>query len=301
MKMIFLILNFQKFKMSEITPEIWKYFYINDEKTRYQVSNMGNIKGSRGILKPRIEKSCYCSVKLYINKKSTSFLVHRLVSIVFLENINNLPQVNHKDSNKQNNNLKNLEWISASDNILHSQKGKSNGKNRPVLKYDINNIFIEKYNSIKESTNGNKNMKSGIIKCAKGKQLTAYGFKWKYEIDDKQPENIDDWSDIKDFENYKISVNGEIYSKYTKRILITTLYDKYYRLRLAKGKKYLSKAVHRLVAKTYIKNIENKPFVNHIDGNSTNNNVNNLEWCTAQENVIHAYKIGLNPRKIKKE
>ena len=54
----------------------------------------------------------------------------------------------------------------------------------------------------------------------------------------------------------------------------------------------VTKRVHRLIAKTFIPNPDNKPQINHIDSNPSNNAVSNLEWCTRSENMLHAFKFG---------
>lgn len=66
------------------------------------------------------------------------------------------------------------------------------------------------------------------------------------------------------------------------------------RVELWKNRQHKTQLVSRLVAKSFVPNVNNKPCVNHIDGNPLNNKPGNLEWCTYKENQIHAIKNGLN-------
>ena len=97
--------------------EIWKKFI-----DKYYVSNYGNVKNinTGKILKPRKQHKGYLVVNLSINGKIKTYTIHRLVANLFIPNPQNLPQVNHKDLNKENNYVENLEWCSAVYNIEHS-------------------------------------------------------------------------------------------------------------------------------------------------------------------------------------
>ena len=116
--------------------EIWKD--IPNYEGLYQVSNLGNIKSLfryKKILKPIKNTLGYLKVSLYKNKKIKVFSIHRLVAETFIPNPNNLPEINHKDGNKGNNNVENLEWCTRQQNILHRFRVL---KQEPVRKY--NNI-----------------------------------------------------------------------------------------------------------------------------------------------------------------
>ena len=83
-------------------------------------SNDFNHSGKRKILKECLDKDGYPYVRLYMNNKRHKKMVHRLIAETFLKNNDNNLQVNHIDGNKQNNNIKNLEWVTCKQNIIHS-------------------------------------------------------------------------------------------------------------------------------------------------------------------------------------
>ena len=99
---------------------------------------------------------------------------------------------------------------------------------------------------------------------------------------------------MKEFEKgYFADKDGNIYSnrKFKEITLLKQYKDHNGYLRIKIINK--TKKVHRLIAKTFIPNKENKSCVNHKDGNKSNNKISNLEWCTRSENSIHAYSTGL--------
>lgn len=100
------------------------------------------------------------------------------------------------------------------------------------------------------------------------------------------------FKDIDGFAGYKISDTGEIFSTKTNKI-ISQSFDKdgYFRTAIYKDGKRVNVKTHRLVATSFISNPENKPLINHKDGDKTNNNVDNLEWCTQSENMLHSFRV----------
>ena len=109
------------------------------------------------------------------------------------------------------------------------------------------------------------------------------------------------WKDIENFENlYKISNYGRVKSLRKQVKILKARIDKkgYNHYAIRKDNKIYEKKAHRLVAQAFIPNPENKPQVNHLDGNKLHNYYKNLEWCTNGENQIHSYVLNPNRRNI---
>jgi hypothetical protein len=116
----------------------------------------------------------------------------------------------------------------------------------------------------------------------------------------------EEWRSIPEFSGYDVSSLGRVRSinrlcgnrpGITKGKLLKPFVNKrgYLEVNLYKNSKSTAKIIHRLVAQAFIPNDNNKPQVNHIDGNKLNNKVSNLEWMSNSENQKHAYSLGLQP------
>jgi len=282
-----------------------------EEFQNYEVSNLGRVKNKKTgrILKP-CKSGGYIVVGLSKIKVKTMQL-HRLVAKSFIPNPENKAHVNHIDKNPLNNTVSNLEWNTALENNLHKCNGliQTTNQNKCVCRIDKNtNEVLEKYNSIELAgiwlyeNNLAKNIHSGrtnISNTIRGIHKSSFGFKW--EIEEQLSRENEIWKEIKipgfKSENYYISNLGRF--KNSKGIIMKDYkphHSGYIYVRVNK-KKF---ALHRLVALMFIDNPENKPFVNHINGNKVNNCLDNLEWVTCGENNKHNYTNNIKKKYTRK-
>lgn len=162
--------------------EIWKE--IKGYEGLYAVSNKGRVMNimSGKVLKPGINGNGYENVVLCKNGKHKNYKVHRLVAQAFIPNKLNLPEVNHIDECKTNNDVSNLEWVSKSDNIRHSIHKCSCRINQLTLDGE----FVKVWNSSMDIERELAFDKGSIIHCCKGRQRSAYGYIWRYVNPDSQ-------------------------------------------------------------------------------------------------------------------
>jgi hypothetical protein len=100
------------------------------------------------------------------------------------------------------------------------------------------------------------------------------------------------WADIEGYPNYAISSDGIVLNKrHNKYVKASRNHWGYMVVGLSVNKKRFSHQIHRLIANAFIPNPEGKTQINHIDGNKSNNCIENLEWVTPSENKIHAYTV----------
>jgi hypothetical protein len=193
-------------KSMEADKEIWKE--VDGYEGLYKVSSYGNVlslkycgSNRKHLLAPNPDHKGYLMVYLSKRGKRKTFKVHRLVASAFIPNPHNLPQVNHKDENKQNNHADNLEWCDSAYNVNYGTANnrrvetikksgwqpehmeKLHAKNRiPVLMiHPQTGNVLKRYKCGQEAAIENNINKSSIYQVCKHIRKTAGGYIWRYE------------------------------------------------------------------------------------------------------------------------
>lgn len=182
-----------------LQTEIWKD--IPEFKGYYQASNTGRIRtverdvwNGKGYYKLNshemtygLSEKGYVVVHLSVNHQLFYRQVHRLVAEAFIPNPENKPQINHKDGNKQNNNVENLEWCTNAENQIHAYKlglskhsDKSGRPKKAVGLYLNDGSLYKKFNSIAETTNYLQCSSGNVKLCCDGRRKHVKGFVAKY-------------------------------------------------------------------------------------------------------------------------
>lgn len=162
--------------MMQVMNEIWKQY----KDTNYEVSNLGNVRNikTKRVLKPCKTPDGYFEVYLHKDGKRKYKLVHRLVAEVFIPNHQNLPQINHRDEDKTNNTVENLEWCTAEYNLNYGTRIKKLSK--PVLQLRMDGSLVRIWSSTAEVQRQLHYSSGNISMCCNGKYKQAYGYKWCY-------------------------------------------------------------------------------------------------------------------------
>ena len=174
--------------------EVWKA--IDGYEGLYEVSNTGLVRSlnfnntSRAkLLKPRKRQDGYLSVNLCKNGKHKSIMIHRLVASAFIQNPLNLETVNHKDENRANNTVSNLEWLSRKDNInygTHNKRVAEANVNNPKRSKQVQMFdkstgdLLTTFPSTKEAERRTSIAQENICHACKGRYKSAGGFVWRY-------------------------------------------------------------------------------------------------------------------------
>ncbi len=134
-------------------------------------------------LRPAIKGNGYYGVCLMVNGIGKYIPIHRLLAITFIPNPDNLPCINHKDENKLNNNISNLEWCTEEYNYYYgtaTARRRINNKAKKVLQFRKNNTFVASYNTINEAERITGIKHYNICSVCKGNRKYAGGYIWKY-------------------------------------------------------------------------------------------------------------------------
>lgn len=170
----------------------------------YQVSNLGRVKSLKWnkerILKLRLDSNGYLTVGLCKDGKLTTKIVHRLVAEAFIDNPENLPEVDHLSTVRTDNRVSNLSWCTRTENRrnpksiehyseckkgekapMYGKFGKEHNCSKPILQYSLDGELVGEWDCGMDVQRELGIKQQNISNCCRGKLKTAYGFIWRYK------------------------------------------------------------------------------------------------------------------------
>ena len=170
--------------------EVWKP--VKDYEGLYEVSNTGRVRSldrrvsgiffHGQILKPLDNRTGYFRVVLSKNNKKHKAYIHRVVGFAFVPGYFDGADINHIDENKSNNHADNLEWVTRKQNNSHGTRTEraTSRHMKIVIQYDLQDNVLAQFKSLKDAASTTAISYKAISNAARGKSLTAGGYKWKY-------------------------------------------------------------------------------------------------------------------------
>lgn len=174
---------------------MWKTIPVDNN---YEASDAGDIREikTKQLVSQWFDKDGYLLVKL----SNKLYRAHRIIAQTFISNPKNLPVVNHKNFNKSDNHIENLEWVTYQENTAHSFTGNhrdlsvkewvkqvqplgAEASKTKVAQYDLSGNLIKIFNSQREASEETGTCRSSITRCVNGHRKTAGGFKWSYYLE----------------------------------------------------------------------------------------------------------------------
>lgn len=268
----------------------------------YEASTDGRIRNATNlrVLKQHTGVRRYKRISIRRHTRS----VHRIVAETFLGNLREGVTINHKNHDRTDNRVENLEIMTMAQNNRHKRAFAPSGRVRrstrpvwschPVKHPGERKVRIQLFPSVKsaaESVSRSETASNGILHSIRGREredgstsYNAFGFSWEY--DDMKHIEEEVWKPlapehVHGTTGYMISSEGRVKNK-NGRVSEPWGQEDEYCWSTIRSRAY---QIHRLVAKTFVENPDNKPVVHHMDEDKRNCRASNLAWCTYKENT----------------
>lgn len=263
-----------KYKMTEVT-EVWRPIVIDNQTLEYQISNQGNVKKGTKLAPLNVKEGQDIKYKFYLKDgKGKTKMVHVLVATEFLPNPNNYTCVNHKNGNIHDNRVENLEWVSNSTIVKKAYEQQTRVTTGiPIDQYsEDGNTFIKRFDSIRHAAEELDIPEKNFHHVLNGTNKTTGGFHFKYVVVEKvKPQGFEP---IVNHPDYMINRQGQVFNVKQQVLMEPKVNNTFLFVYIERKRAFL----HQLVAAQFLDNPKNLTRVVHVDGDKTNNSVENLRW-----------------------